>query len=390
MPTTDSAEPIMKKRTMNGASYAYVRIDGRFHSLGRWGSPSSLQKFDRLIAEWRVTHAAEARTAQRIFTVGELAEAFLEQETERRDSQQVSRATWYAARTAMLTLVEGHAAVPASQFGPKALKAIQARLVTEPCLNHAGRFRGTDEPPPLSRSEVNRRINLIRSAFKWAVSEELVPPSTLDALKAVQGLRRGNGRDLPERSAVDPETVEATARQLDVDGHAGMASMLRFLRWTGCRPAEACAATIGDVETGVDGLLWVRLRTHKTAKSSGRDRLIPLNRPAAAIVSDVMACTASIAPDRRLFVGQNGRPITTNGLGQAIRRIVHKTGIEHWTPYQMRHLAATEAVAATGSEMAAAALLGHSPASTVVRRYSTQREASARLAADAIDRRIQA
>ena len=29
MPTTDSAEPIMKKRTMNGASYAYVRIEGR-------------------------------------------------------------------------------------------------------------------------------------------------------------------------------------------------------------------------------------------------------------------------------------------------------------------------------------------------------------------------
>ena len=55
MPTTDSAEPIMKRRAMNGASDAYVRIDGRFHSLGRWGSPSSLQKFDRLIAEWRVT-----------------------------------------------------------------------------------------------------------------------------------------------------------------------------------------------------------------------------------------------------------------------------------------------------------------------------------------------
>ena len=35
MPTTDSAEPLMKKRTMNGASDAYVRIDGRFHSLGR-------------------------------------------------------------------------------------------------------------------------------------------------------------------------------------------------------------------------------------------------------------------------------------------------------------------------------------------------------------------
>jgi integrase len=69
---------------------------------------------------------------------------------------------------------------------------------------------------------------------------------------------------------------------------------------------------------------------------------------------------------------------------------VHKYQITSWMPYQMRHLAATEAVAATGSETAAAALLGHSPSSTVVRRYSTQRDASARLAADAIDRRIQA
>ena len=390
MPTTDSVAPIMKKRTMNGASYAYVRIKGRFHSLGRWGSPPSIRKFERLVAEWRATHAIDSSAAQRIFTVGELAEAFLEQETSRRDSKQVSRATWYAARTAMLTLVEEYAAVPANQFGPKALKAIQARLVTEPCLNHAGRFRGADTPPPLSRSEVNRRINLIRSAFKWAVSEELVPPSTLDALKAVQGLRRGNGRDLPERSAVDPETVEATARQLHVDGHAGMASMLRFLRWTGCRPAEACTATIGDVETGADGFLWVRLGTHKTARSSGRDRMIPLNRPATEIVSQAMASSTSIDPDRRLFVGRNGRPITTNGLGQAVRRTIHIHGMTRWTPYQMRHLAATEAVAATGSEMAAAALLGHSPASTVIRRYSTQREASARLAADAIDRRIQA
>ncbi|MDB4775712.1 hypothetical protein OAG62_01170 [bacterium] len=34
---------------------------------------------------------------------------------------------------------------------------------------------------------------------------------------------------------------------------------------------------------------------------------------------------------------------------------------------------ATEAIAATGSEEATAAMLGHTPSSTVVRRYSTDR-----------------
>jgi hypothetical protein len=47
-------------------------------------------------------------------------------------------------------------------------------------------------------------------------------------------------------------------------------------------------------------------------------------------------------------------------------------------------LAATEAVNRTGSEAAAAAMLGHAPNSTVVRRYSRQRFELAALAAKAV------
>ncbi|MDB4775618.1 tyrosine-type recombinase/integrase [bacterium] len=390
MPTQDSVDPIMKKRVMNGAEYAYVRIEGEFHSLGRWGTRDSIARFEKVLAEWRATIIGREQPTDRILTVGELAENYLQHETDRRDAGEVTRSTWYAARAAMLVLVKSHAGTPAVRFGPKALKSIQTRLAVEPCMSHAGRFRDDTKPPPLSRAEVNRRINLIRSAFKWAVSEELVPASTLEALKAVQGLRRGAGRELPERTAVDPEIVEETAVRLEEAGHRGMADMLRFLRWTGCRPAEACGATFGDIETGTDGFLWIRLSDHKTAKATGRDRRIPLNHSAAKIVTASMAAASSIDPTRHLFQRRGGQPITTNGLGQAVRRTVHKYQITSWMPYQMRHLAATEAVAATGSETAAAALLGHSPSSTVVRRYSTQRDASARLAADAIDQRIQA
>ena len=196
---------------MNGAEYAYVRIEGEFHSLGRWGTRDSIARFEKVLAEWRATIIGREQPTDRILTVGELAENYLQHETDRRDAGEVTRSTWYAARNAMLVLVESHAGTPAVRFGPKALKSIQTRLAVEPCMSHAGRFRDDTKPPPLSRAEVNRRINLIRSAFKWAVSEEFVPASTLEALKAVQGLRRGAGRELPERTAVDPEIVEETA-----------------------------------------------------------------------------------------------------------------------------------------------------------------------------------
>ena len=386
MPT----RPTYRRNQSHGIDYAYTNANGRRISLGRYRTRESLDRFETVLAEWTAATVGREQPTDCILTVGELAERYLQHETGRRDADEVTRTTWYAARAAMLVLVESHAATPVARFGPKSLKSIQARLAVEPCMSNAGRFRGESEPPPLSRAEVNRRINLIRSAFKWAVSEELAPPWTLEALKAVQGLRRGVGRDLPERTAVDPEIVEETALRLEEDDHHGMAAMLRFLRWTGCRPAEACGATVGDIETGTDGFLWLRLSDHKTVKATGRDRRIPLNYSAAKIVTAAMAAASSIDPTRRLFQRRGGQPITTNGLGQAVRRTVHKDQITSWMPYQMRHLAATEAVAATGSETAAAALLGHSPSSTVVRRYSTQRDASARLAADAIDRRIQA
>ena len=38
---------------------------------------------------------------------------------------------------------------------------------------------------------VNARVNRIRRIFKWAVSEEVVPPSVIEGLRAVEGLRRG-------------------------------------------------------------------------------------------------------------------------------------------------------------------------------------------------------
>src|SRR5208337_1772650 len=75
----------------------------------------------------------------------------------------------------------------AREFGPVALKAVRRAMV------EAGNCR----------SEINRRIGRIVRIFKWAVSEELVPPSVHQALQTVPGLRRGQ-TDVRESEPVKP------------------------------------------------------------------------------------------------------------------------------------------------------------------------------------------
>ena len=61
------------------------------------------------------------------------------------------------------------------KFGPLALQAIRQTFIDD----------------GLARSTVNERINDIRRVFKWGVSKEIVQSGVLNALQAVEGLRRG-------------------------------------------------------------------------------------------------------------------------------------------------------------------------------------------------------
>ena len=43
----------------------------------------------------------------------------------------------------------------------------------------------------ISRGVVNHRVGRIKRIFKWAVAEEIIPPSVFHGLQAVTGLRYG-------------------------------------------------------------------------------------------------------------------------------------------------------------------------------------------------------
>jgi integrase len=117
-----------------------------------------------------------------------------------------------------LKALYGH--TPAKRFGPRSLNAVQARMV------QAG----------LCRNTVNRRLGHIKPLFRWAESEELLPPSTLHALETVKGLQRGRSaaRETDPVRPVEPATVEATLPFL----RPAVADMARLQQLTGMRSGE--------------------------------------------------------------------------------------------------------------------------------------------------------
>jgi len=343
---------------------AFVRLGGRMIYLGRAHSPESHERYHEVLAAHyagKPPITAKPRRKPSAFTVAELAERWYLSERERRGQRhQAVYEAAYAARE----LNHTHATATVAEFGPRAFKAIRDRMVRD------GR----------SRQWVNRMMNAIRRCFRWGVGEELVPGDRLEALAAVDGLRHGAAPEAPPRRAADPEAVEAVVRWLEADGQTGAAALVRFLRATGCRPGEACRARWCEFTLGGE-MPHYRPATHKTARH-GIERLVPLNADAIASLGGGMRLAGG---DAFVFTHTRSKPFTPNALLLAVRRGVAATGCVDWSPYGLRHLAATTALARTGSEAAAAALLGHTPRSTIIQRYSRDRLALATRAAKAIE-----
>ena len=120
----------------------------------------------------------------------------------------------------------------------------------------------------LSRRYVNDHVDRIKRMFKWGVGEQLIPAATYDALKAVEGLRKGR-TEARETDPVEPvadEIVDATLEHLP----AVVADMVRLERLTGMRPAEVCIVRPRDIDRGEE--VWMyRPESHKN-EHHGRDR----------------------------------------------------------------------------------------------------------------------
>jgi integrase len=358
---------------------AYVRLPSKQRLyLGRWDSPESHARHRAVVAELRAGREVRSGLRCMDLSVGELAERYVVA----MEAEHGPKA-WQAveARLLALDLCRQHAGLPLADFGPTALVSIRTGLLELPDRRRDRRRNPEDLPRrDLSRRGINRRVRRIIGIFRWGVERELVRAEQWQALTAVRPLRAGVGFDHPPREPADPAAVDSVVAYLTARGATGAARCVRFLRATGCRPGEAFIATAADLRLNASPPLYLP-RHHKCA-SRGMDRVVVLNAAALAVVHEALAdCPRLDAP---LFLNRAGQQWEDTELLHMVERACKALGEKRWVPYQLRHLAATEAVNRTGSEAAAAAMLGHAPDSTIIRRYSRQRLLLAAQAAEAV------
>jgi hypothetical protein len=200
---------------------AVVTLNGRDVYLGRHGSPASKAEYDRLVSEWlasgrqRVVSTRGGEGGPDL-TVSEMILAYVRFA----DGYYLKggRLTKEAAniRMALRPLKRLYGHTHAARFGPLALKAVRQAMVED----------------DICRREINRRTGRIVRAFKWAVENELIPPSVHHGLKAVAWLRKGRS-DARESAPVRPVLTTWSTR-------SGPTSPARCGRWSSCNASRGC------------------------------------------------------------------------------------------------------------------------------------------------------
>lgn len=366
---------------------AYVNLDGRRTYLGRHGSEESQERYRRLVRDLTAKALPTMVRPGEAILVVELCNAYRKHAEEYFGE---SPSSLDRIRVALRILRDNFGRLPVDEFGPLALQTVQKNLVAE----------------GLSRTYINHLSDCIRRVFRWGASQEIVPVVTYQALTTVPGLRRGR------TAAAEPEPVQPVADSV-VDATIAevqpiVGDLIRFQRYTGCRPGEAVLVRPMDLDRARE--VWeFRPQSHKTAYR-GKERVVYIGPKAQAVLmpyllrpSDAYCFSPAEAKDaynaargerRRspMTPSQRARKrkkkpqrapgdhYTVNTYRQQIRRAVERVNaarkkqaeeagipldevalLPDWRPNQLRHAAGTEVRKAFGLE-GAQVVLGHSHA----------------------------
>ena len=192
---------VPKYRHYKPKDLAVVRIDGKDHYLGKFGSEESRQKYRRVIAEMLTAPTtAQPPTLDPDDDGGpslnELLVSFWDHVRSYyvKDGRPTSEQD--NLRQALRFAQTLYGPIAAGDFSPLALKAVRRAMI------EAGRCRRL----------INKDVCRIRSMFRWAVENELVPLATYQALMTVAGLRAGRteAREKPPVGPISDEAVERT------------------------------------------------------------------------------------------------------------------------------------------------------------------------------------
>jgi integrase len=390
MPRKRSHVPSYRLHKPSGQ--ARVIINGQHIYLGRYGSRESREKYSRLIAELATSPgpdsiAPAAKGCFQNLTIDELILAYwrFAETYYTKDGEPTKELA--CMREALRPVRKLYGGSRACDFGPKAFKVVMHHMV------ELG----------LSHGLINHRASRIKRVFKWAVAEELIPPSVHYALQAVAGLRYGR-TEAHEAEPIRPVKdmwVEAVLPHLSPQ----VAAMISIQRLTGMRPGEVVVMKACNINTAND--IWIYEPYEHKNRWREKRRRIPLGPKTQELLKPFLArgkdaylfspreadawhkehrlihCktkrktpvypselrarqTAKLKRRKRKSKRPKGEHYTTDSYRRAIdcgfmRAKKAEIEIPHWFPLQLRHSRATEIRRDYGLD-AAQVVLGHARA----------------------------
>lgn len=263
MPRLTKALPKYSKHRASGQ--AVVTLDTIDFYLGPYGTKASRLEYDRLIAEW----LANGRRMPAKDTAGGVAVMEVLAAYKRfadgyyvKNGQPTGEVA--AIVSAMRVVKQLYGKLPADEFGPLKLQAVQQAMI------RLG----------WSRKSINKQIGRVVRMFSWAESKEMIPRGQTAGLREVSGLHKGRteARETGPVLPVSDEIVQQTLAHLPVV----VADMVRIQRLTGARPEEVCMMRPCDIDTS--GKAWSYTpESHKT-EHHGKRRVVFIGPRAQAIL----------------------------------------------------------------------------------------------------------
>lgn len=361
-----------------------VVLCGRTYYCGRFGSAAATKRYGELIEQWERNGRKPLDPTPDVEQVRPLRAVFETWESYLDASKRYTKGGKATSQRAIVALavrefVERFGDVPASSYSERHL------------LQHRDELERRER---LSRGGINRKVGILIAGLRWAYGRGFITRDGWLGTSAVEPLTRAEAghRDRKrQKRAVSMEEVERVAACLP----RVPAAMLRLQAIIGCRPGEVCGMRWCDIDRTpivVDGITcWTyhvegaKAEHHGKATSYAippRAQAIlaqfPPTSPAAAIFSPAATMhelhelrrAQRQTPETKQMHERDAAPgrefadrYDVPTYRQAIERGIRKSGVQPFSPHEVRHGAVTRAAARFGA-FAASVYANHSNVST--------------------------
>jgi integrase len=233
----------------------FVEFQGkRYYFTGKYNSNESLEQYQKFVRVNCLGEAAPEAVKAGTISVAEMAALYLD-----------FAKTYYPAgkhseyeniRVVLLPFVAEHLEDDASTFGPKKLKA----------------YRDSLADGSITRDYLNGIIKKIRRAFKWAVSEELIPSSVFHGLQTVGPITQGRSeaKESVPREAIPLDEFLPVHAVL----HQPVKDMAMLQHLTGVRSGSLVMALPEQFDLEEDLLVWrPRFKRERLVKKTEKRKL---------------------------------------------------------------------------------------------------------------------